>query len=249
MKQPVSGRTFATGIGAFELKRYYQKYMFLGTIISSGAALAVVGLVMLYTILQSREVQAVHVVRIKTLAELAPPPSMVSQPPQIRVATPRIAPPSIGIPTPVPDEEVVDEVKFATRAEQAELANPITSSMDLLGSGDSLIIDIPDEEFMPAPDEFIAVEEYPVQVYEENPAYTEMAERAGMEGVVWVRALIDNQGKVRDAIIQKASGTNAGFEEAALEAAYKNRYKPAIQNGRPIPVWVSYKVVFELSER
>ncbi|MFH2204893.1 MAG: energy transducer TonB [Elusimicrobiota bacterium] len=51
---------------------------------------------------------------------------------------------------------------------------------------------------------------------------------------------------MRDAIIQKASGTNAGFEEAALTAAMKNRYKPAIQNGRPIPVWVSYRVVFEL---
>ncbi len=246
MTQAVVRSAFATGIGAFELKRYYQKHMFLGTIISSGAALAIVGLIMLYTYLQTRDIEAVHVVRIKTLAELAPPPSMTARAPQIQVAQPKIAPPSIGVPTPVPDEEVADEVKFATRAELAQLAAPITSRSDI-GGGDSLIIDIPDEEFMPAPDEFIAVEEMPVQVYEEAPKYPDMAERAGIEGVVWIRALIDKEGRVRDAIVQKPSGTNAGFEEAALEAAYKNRYKPAIQNGRPIPVWVSYKVQFELN--
>ena len=245
MTKAVVRSVFSTGIGAFELKRYYQKYMFLGTIISSGAALAIVGMIMLYTFLQSREVEAVHVIRIKTLAELAPPPSMTARPPQIQVAQPKIAPPSIGIPTPVPDEEVSEEVRFATREELAQLAAPITSSRDL-GGGDSLIIDIPDDEFMPMPDEFVAVEEMPVQVYEETPAYPEMAERAGIEGIVYVRALVDKEGRVRDAIVEKASGTNAGFEEAALEAAMKNRYKPAIQNGRPIPVWVSYRVVFEL---
>lgn len=246
MTQAVVRSVLASGIGAFELKRYYQKHMFLGTIISSGAALAVVGLVMLYTLLQSREVQAVHVVRIRTLAELAPPPSMTARPPQIQVAQPKIAPPSIGIPTPVPDEEVIEEVKFATRAELAQLAAPITHASDLGGEGDSLIIDIPYEEFMPAVDEFVAVEEMPVQVLEETPVYPEMAERAGIEGVVYVRALVDKGGRVRDAIIEKASGTNAGFEESALEAAMKNRYKPAIQNGRPVAVWVSYRVVFEL---
>ncbi len=246
MSQGVVRSVFSTGYGAFEQKRYYQKNMFLAAVISAGAALAILGTVMLFTYLQSRETEAVHVVRIKTLAELAPPPSMTARPPQIQVAQPKIAPPSIGIPTPVPDEEVAEEVKFATRAELAQLAAPITSTQGAGGTGDSLVIDIPDEEFMPAPDDFVPVEELPVMVYEEPPIYPEMAERAGIEGVVWVRALVDREGKVRDAIIQKASGTNAGFEEAALEAAHKYRYKPAIQNGKPTPVWVSYRVVFEL---
>ena len=247
MAELVVRSVLATGIGAFELKRNYQKHMFWGTMISSLAALSVIGMIKLYAVLQSEDLETVHVVRIKTLAELAPPPSMTARPPQLQVAQPKIAPPSIGVPTPVPDEEVADEVKFATRAEMAQMAAPITSASDLGGSGaDSLVIDISDEEFMPRPDEFIAVEEMPVQVYEEKPVYPAMAERAGIEGVVWVRALVDREGKVRDAIVQKASGTNAGFEDAALEAAFKNRFKPAIQNGRPVAVWVSYKVVFEL---
>ncbi len=236
---------FSTGIGAFELKRYYQKHMFLGTIISSGAALAVVGMVMLYTYLQSREIEAVHVVRIKTLAELAPPPSMTARAPQIQVAQPKIAPPSIGIPTPVPDEEIAGEVTFATRAQLAQLT-ATRINVNSPNAGATLVIDIPEEEFMPAPGEFIAVEEYPVPVYQEPLVYPEMAERARIEGVVYIRALVDKEGRVREAIIEKPSGTNAGFEEAALKAAMKNRYKPAIQNGRPIPVWVSYRTVFEL---
>jgi len=37
-----------------------------------------------------------------------------------------------------------------------------------------------------------------------------------------------------------------GFEEAAVKAAYKCRYRPAIQNGNPIGVWISYTVEFVL---
>ena len=246
MAELVVRSVLATGIGAFELKRNYQKHMFWGTMISSLAALSVIGMIKLYAVLQSENVKAMHKVRIKTIAELAPPPSMTARPPQLQVAQPRIAPPSIGVPTPVPDEEVAGEVKFATREEMAQ-RDPITSAVGLGGAGDdSIEFDIPAEEFMPKPDEFIAVEEMPVQVYEEKPVYPAMAERAGIEGVVWVRALVDREGKVRDAIVQKASGTNAGFEDAAVEAAFKNRFKPAIQNGRPIPVWVTYRVLFEL---
>jgi len=197
-------------------------------------------------VLQSENVKAMHKVRIKTIAELAPPPSMTARPPQLQVAQPRIAPPSIGVPTPVPDEEVAGEVKFATREEMAQ-RDPITSAVGLGGAGDdSIEFDIPAEEFMPAPGEFVAVEVLPVPVYDEKPVYPPMAERAGIEGVVWVEMLVDKEGKVRQAQVKKASGTNAGFEEAALEASYNFRYTPAIQNGRPVAVWIGYKFVFEL---
>ena len=39
-------------------------------------------------------------------------------------------------------------------------------------------------------------------------------------------------------------GEGAAAEEAAVKAAYKCRFKPAIQNGRPVAVWVSYQVEF-----
>jgi protein TonB len=233
--------------GAYELKRYYQKSMALGIMISSLVGLTAIGGMLLYQYIKARtdNVDAVAVVRIQTLADIAPPPSMTAAQPQIQVAEPDIAPPSIGIPTPVPDEEVVEEVRFATREELAQLSAPVGSGV-AGGQGDSVVIDIPVEDYFPAPDAFVAVEEMPVMIREEKPLYPEMAQLTERSGIVWVQALVDKDGKVRDARILKPSGANVGFEDAAIEAAYKNLYKPAIQNGRPVSVWVSYKVEFKM---
>ncbi len=38
------------------------------------------------------------------------------------------------------------------------------------------------------------------------------------------------------------------LDDAAVASAYKYKYKPAIQNGRPVGLWVSYKVDFKLNE-
>jgi len=231
--------------GAFELKQYYQKSMTLGIVIAAAFHLAIIGGVLFYQYLRDRasDVDAVAVVRIKTLSDIAPPPSMTQAKPQIEVQQPDIAPPTIGIPTPVPDEEVVEDVRFATRQELAELSAPVVAAGS--GGGDSVVIDIPVEDYFPASDEFVAVEEMPVEIFHETPDYPEMANLTEKSGTVWVQALVDKEGNVRDARVLRPSGANVGFEEAAVEAAYKNKYKPAIQNGRPVAVWVSYKVDFK----
>jgi TonB family protein len=135
-------------------------------------------------------------------------------------------------------------VRFATRAELQELSAPVVTAASS-GEGDSVVVDIPLEEYFPTADEFVAVEEMPVEIRHEDPAYPEMAELTEKSGTVWVQARVDKEGRVRDARVLKPSGTNVGFEEAALEAAYKNLYRPAIQNGTPVAVWVSYKVEFK----
>jgi protein TonB len=76
------------------------------------------------------------------------------------------------------------------------------------------------------------------------PRYPDEAVSVGASGTVWVQAFVDSKGIVVDARILKPSGSNYGFEESALQAAYKNRYSPAIQKGKPVAVWVSYKVDF-----
>jgi len=95
------------------------------------------------------------------------------------------------------------------------------------------------------PDSFIHVEEMPVEVYHQRPIYPEMARASNAAGTVWVQALVKPDGTVGDARILKPSGKGVGFEEAALVAAYQNRYRPAIQSGRPVAVWVAYKVDFK----
>ena len=234
-------------IGAFELKRTYQRNLGMGILWAAIFHIALIGGFLVYKYLDEKLVEAVGEVRIiKTMSELAPPPSMIASKPQVNVAEPNIAPPSIGIPTPVPDEEVVEEVRFATREELIQLANPDIGEAGDAGGEIQLAPDFSVDEYFPAPEEFVAVQEMPIIIKEEKPIYPEVAQLTNREGTVWVKALVDKEGKVREARIAKSSGMNVGFDEVALEAAYKNIYKPAIQNGKPVAIWVSYPVEFKL---
>jgi protein TonB len=101
---------------------------------------------------------------------------------------------------------------------------------------------------MPSPDEFVPVEIPAEMLYEEVPDYQRLAKKSGMEGIVWVKALVDKDGNVKKAMVLKSSGSRAGFDEAAVKAAYKCKFKPAIQNHKPVAVWVSYSVEFVLTD-
>lgn len=106
------------------------------------------------------------------------------------------------------------------------------------------------EEYLPTPDELVPLEKNPVPIKWTRPKYPQSAKKAGVEGMVWVKALVDKLGKVRDAECiddPKEPSVNPDiFCEAAIEAAWHNEYKPAMRQGKPVPVWVSYKVEFSL---
>lgn len=97
---------------------------------------------------------------------------------------------------------------------------------------------------LPPPEEFIPFDEAPVSVKEVKPTFPPSAKGKGIEATVWVKALVDKHGKVREARIFKDSGTDLGFEEAALRAAYQREYKPAVSDGKPVAIWVTYPVRF-----
>lgn len=233
--------------GAYELKRSYQKHLGLAVILAGFLYMVIIGGFVFYTKASEEVPEAKAVVRIKTLAELAAPPSLSqTQAPQIAVAAPAVAPPSVGIPEAVPDEEAPEEVTIATQAELGKIADLSATSIIGGGGGDSIAVEIPEEEYLPPPEEFVPYDEAPIPIKEIQPDYPPLARQAGIEGIVWVKALVDKNGKVRDAIIFKPSGASAGFEEEAVKAAYKNEYKPAISNNQPVAVWVVYPVRFTL---
>jgi protein TonB len=235
-------------IGSLELKQAYQKNMMIGFGISAAAHLLIIGIVVLIMSLSAgRHIDAPEYV-VKSKADLIVPPSLSKQREQVKVATPqREIRPSVGVPEPVPDEEAPEEVEIATQDELAEMA-PAAPIEDLDDIGVDVDVENILDELLPAPDEFVPFEEAPVQVITVTPVYPALAQRAGVEGSVWIKALVDKEGKVRDVIIVKDSGANAGFEEAAIDAAKKTVWKPAIANGQPIAVWITYKIDFKLRE-
>ncbi|MFH2036464.1 MAG: energy transducer TonB, partial [Candidatus Zixiibacteriota bacterium] len=95
-------------------------------------------------------------------------------------------------------------------------------------------------------DEFVAVDIMPEMIHQSVPEYPINAKNNKIEAKVYVRALVDKKGEVKDVKIVKSDNPGLGFEEAAEKAAYACRYKPGIKNGEPITIWVTYCVTFKM---
>lgn len=183
-------------------------------------------------------------VKIVKYTELGVPPSISQQDaaPQLAIAQ-QIAPPALGIPEPVPDFKATEST-FATQEQLAEMLSP-TNLSDLGGSGDSLVVAIPAAgDDRPSPDDFVAVEEMPVLIQIPAPAYPDMARQAEVEGTVMVRALVGKDGKVQDAFVTEGIPM---LNDAAIAAARKAIFKPALQQRRPVAVWVQIPMRFSLN--
>jgi protein TonB len=83
------------------------------------------------------------------------------------------------------------------------------------------------------------------------PEYPRKAKYAGIEATVYVMVWVGKNGKPVDAKIRKSSDSdNAyGFNDVVLKAAMQCRFKPAIQYGKPVNVWVTFPYEFTLSRR
>ncbi len=92
---------------------------------------------------------------------------------------------------------------------------------------------------------FIPYDDPPVAMSPIRPTYPEIAQEAGIEGVVVVQAFIDEKGRVKETLILKGV-PNTGLDEAAMEAIRKTRFRPAKQRERAVGVWISIPVNFRL---
>ncbi len=199
----------------------------------------------------SRAPEAVPVtrqVKIVRYTDLGVPPSIAKPTvPQVNVAQAvqdlAAPPPVIAVPEPVADEQATTQT-IATVDQMAEALEPLTIT-DIgsgVGTGDSLVVDIPIEDTSPAPDEFVAVDEEPVRLRIDNPVYPEVALAAGIEGTVVVRVLVGKNGKVKNVIVLE--GPEA-LRDAADRCARTSVWKPAVIDNKPIEVWVMMPITFK----
>ncbi len=94
----------------------------------------------------------------------------------------------------------------------------------------------------------VEVEVLPVRLYSPPITYPELARKAGIEGSVWVTVLVGIDGVARATLIEKDSGTLVGFEDSARACAKASRWKPAENKGRPVALWVTYEIKFQLDD-
>lgn len=186
------------------------------------------------------------VIQFPELAATEPPPppeQKVYVVEQVRFKQPPPPPeqelPELRSPIPIPDPT----------PHEPELIRDIPEVQPQVDLPPDLIIDIPEG---PPP----AFEEptgplpvggdvsAPVKIYHPLPSYTEVARRAGVEGVVVLRAVVDKNGDVVDAKILR--GLSFGLDQEALRTVRTWKYEPATLNGKPVAVFISVTARFSL---
>ena len=161
---------------------------------------------------------------IKPIEDVVIPPTTDQTPP------PPVKKP--GIPIPLPKEEIADDATITPTTGKEYHAT-----------------DLPPEPLVYEA-KFIRKEDRPKVIggyaaLMRNVKYPEIAQRAGIEGTVKVRAFIDKYGQVTDVLVLKGV-PRSGLNEAAMEAVKKTKFRPAVQRDKNVGVWMEFAIVFRL---
>lgn len=231
-------RTFDTlqrvPIGAADLKANAQRMLRKALIVSCAVHLALIG-AYVATKLYKPPDEAEYTGRVIRMETLPPPPPLSAAPPPPVITAPTIAPPTIGVPVPVPDAQAPEQT-IMTQQEIAASIAPVG-----LGSGtgrDSLVIQSDD---LPSEGEFVYYEDPPTPVSQVQPSYPEMAREAQIQGRVVLHVLVGKDGRVKN--VKVIRGVNY-LNDAATDAVKKWVFKPALSNNKPVAVWVEVPVDF-----
>jgi TonB family protein len=84
----------------------------------------------------------------------------------------------------------------------------------------------------------------PEKVSGDPPEYTEAARRARVTGVVIIEAVIDEQGNATEPRVLKS--LPLGLDRQALDAVQTWKFKPATLRGKPVPVYYTLVVTFQV---
>ncbi len=79
-----------------------------------------------------------------------------------------------------------------------------------------------------------------------RPSYPPLARRLGVQGVVVVSVLVDENGRVVETRIVEPIKENVGINEAAVAAARGAQYKPATKSGVRVKMWTRLRIPFKL---
>ncbi len=147
-------------------------------------------------------------------------------------------PPKPPIPIEAPTDDVLEDVEI----ESTELDESATISAP---PPPPPVEDEEDAE----PVFFVAVEQMPepiggIAAIQKLIVYPEIAKRAGVQGRVFVKAYVDETGKVNK--VELIRGIGAGCDEAAMKAVNSVMFKPGKQRGKPVKVQVTVPVLFKL---
>ncbi len=233
--------------GAREIKAYLPKATVRGFTIALTSSLLLLGgytAFLASTTSLKKRGPAINKMKLTTLppppqaAELTPPPPSVTPGPAARA----------GTPVPVPDALVAPDVKDFANVDEISRASVTGGDGDdqgYLGLASSVDVEVREEE--PNAYEFMAVDKEPyidIADLQKRVVYPDIARRAGIEGTVNIRVLVDKKGKPKKYIIESTDSDL--LNKAAIDAVMNSTFTPAIQGTTPLDCWVSIPMNFRM---
>jgi protein TonB len=154
-------------------------------------------------------------------------------------------PPRPPVPVEVPNDEILMDEDL-----------DLDASLDL----DEPLFDLPPPPPTPAPDEqeedleqeiFVVVEQMPeiiggTQKVYEYLEYPPIARQAGMEGLVVIQVVVNQDGMPVEPVVARSAGEV--LDRAAIEAVMKLRFVPGKQRGKPVRVRMAIPIRFRLRD-
>jgi protein TonB len=208
----------------------------------------------------------IHYVFFKASEPPPPPPAQGSAKPPEEPQRPVEPPVEKPVDTPVQPEDVPDETPTPTITDLTPTSADTADTSDRIGrpNGDPRGVDGGVEKGVlhsegkgsgpgyggtdgPAdslPIQFKAGMIPPEVIVRVQPRYTEPARKAGVQGTVIVEAVIDEQGRVTNLKVMKA--LPMGLDQAAADAVRQWRFKPAMLGTRPVKIFWTLTVNFQL---
>lgn len=158
-------------------------------------------------------------------------------PPTIRQKPPAPPKPPIPIESPIDDDLediLIDETELDPSENIKRTTITFTEEVD-----NSPVYDVFDVvEDMPSPIGGIGE-------IQRKVIYPEIAVRAGVQGKVFVKAIVKQDGNLDS--VHVVQGIGAGCDKAAIKAVQNSKFKPGTQRGKPVNVWISIPIKFKLN--
>lgn len=172
---------------------------------------------------------------VRILETEPPPPPAPKEIPK----PPKPVPPPREKAPPPPKEAPPPPPQFGLEKEATEGKGDmaVATGNTLLKESDSLVKLAPP----PPPPEPLRLDQEPEATEKVMPEYPAWAEEQGVTSRVLVMVTIDAEGKVIDARVERSGGKD--FDQAALRAANRTRYKPFVEKGKPLPA--KFTVAYE----
>jgi len=103
----------------------------------------------------------------------------------------------------------------------------------------------------------------PIPIYQPEPDYTQAGRKAKVQGVVTVSLVVDAHGQPQNVHIVHGLGIGPdgkpdpkfkkawrkaanGMNQSAVDAVKQYKFKPAMENGKPVAVYLNVEVNFEI---